>query len=101
MTTISLTQALCLTLIHSLWQGFLAAVAAGIIILSTRKSKATVRYNLLMADLLLFLLVTVFTFTNELSGRGLGGGLLGGSSGPVVSSLSVGEETTVLNGLQL
>lgn len=85
-------QALCLTLVHSLWQGFLASVAAGIIILSTRKSKATVRYNLLTADLILFLLVAACTFIHELGGIG---------TGPVTGRVAGEEETTVLSGIQL
>ena len=85
-------QALCLTLIHSLWQGFLAAVAAGIIILSTRKSKAAVRYNLLTADLILFLLIAGCTFFHELGG---------GGSGPVTGRVVGEEETTILSGIQL
>jgi beta-lactamase regulating signal transducer with metallopeptidase domain len=59
-------QALCWTLIHSLWQGLLAAVAAGIIIISTKRSSASLRYNLLGSVLLLFLLVVVCTFTVQL-----------------------------------
>lgn len=94
MTTINLTQALCLTLVHSLWQGFLAAVAAGIIILCTRKSRAAVRYNLLTADLIFFLLVSGFTFFHEV-GRG------GAGSDAIVGKVSGVEETAVLNGIQL
>jgi bla regulator protein BlaR1 len=90
MTTINMTQALCLTLVHSLWQGFLAAVVAGIIILSTRRSRAALRYNLLTADLLLFLAVAGYTFFHE----------LGGSSGPVRFGGGGVEETTILSGIQ-
>ena len=97
MTTINLTQALCLTLVHSLWQGFLAAVAAGIIILCTRKSKAAVRYNLLTADLVLLLLVSGFTLFHELDRSSAGGD--DGIS--MAGRVSGAEETTVLNGIQL
>ncbi len=41
-----LAQAICRTLIHSLWQGLLAAALVGIVILTTRRSRATLRYNL-------------------------------------------------------
>ena len=58
-------------LIHSLWQGVLAAVLAGAIITGTRKQPAIVRYRLLAADLLLFLLATGFTFCYEI-GQGPG-----------------------------
>ena len=91
MTTINLTQALCLTLVHSLWQGFLAAVVAGIIILSTRKSKAAVRYNLLTVDLVLFLLVAGFTFFHE----------LGGGGRPITGRVIAEEESGILSGLDL
>ncbi|HEV2481166.1 MAG TPA: M56 family metallopeptidase [Puia sp.] len=98
MTTINITQALCLTLIHSLWQGFLAAVAAGIIILCTKRSKAAVRYNLLTADLVLFLLATAFTFFYELGG---GSGPSGAVSAWVAGKVSGLEETAVPNGIAL
>jgi beta-lactamase regulating signal transducer with metallopeptidase domain len=40
-------QALCWTLIHSLWQGLIAAILAGLLLTWTRKSSARLRYNLL------------------------------------------------------
>jgi bla regulator protein blaR1 len=58
-------KAVCWTLVHSLWEGILAAVVAGLIIACTRKLPATLRYNLLTADLLLFLLVAGATFCYE------------------------------------
>jgi len=98
MTTINIIQALCFTLVHSLWQGFLAAVAAGIIILCTRRSKAAVRYNLLTAVLVLFLGVIAITFVRELGDNGEPNG---GLSTWAVEKGSGAQETTVLNGLQL
>jgi len=59
-------RAICWTLLHSLWEGVLAALLAGLIILCTRKQPAALRYNLLTADLLLFLLVAGTTFFYEL-----------------------------------
>ena len=59
-------RAVCWTLVHSLWEGVLAAVLAGFVIGYTRKLPATLRYNLLAADLLLFLLVTGATFLYEI-----------------------------------
>jgi bla regulator protein BlaR1 len=98
MTTINITQALCLTLVHSLWQGFLAAVAAGIIILCTRRSKAAVRYNLLTAVLVLFVLASAFTFFHELGS----GNVPGGAVSTWVAGKDAGtEEAAVLNGIQL
>jgi beta-lactamase regulating signal transducer with metallopeptidase domain len=42
-----LLNSLCWTLIHSLWEGLLAALAAGIVLLCTRRSSAALRYRLL------------------------------------------------------
>ncbi|SEJ20054.1 BlaR1 peptidase M56 [Dyadobacter sp. SG02] len=55
-------RALCLTLMHSLWQGLVAAIAAGIILLCTRRSRPAFRYNMLALVLLLFVSGTVLTF---------------------------------------
>lgn len=59
-------KAFCNTLLHSLWQGLILAAVAGLIMMCTRKSTATRRYNLLVAALLVFTLATVFTFCTEL-----------------------------------
>jgi beta-lactamase regulating signal transducer with metallopeptidase domain len=59
-------KAVCWTLVHSLWQGFVAALVAGVVILTTRKSAAVLRYNLLTGDLVLFLAAAVVTFSYEL-----------------------------------
>jgi bla regulator protein BlaR1 len=53
------------TLIHSLWQGLLAAVIAGVVIITTKRSVARLRYNLLGAVLILFIITTVITFTQQ------------------------------------
>ncbi len=58
-------RAVCWTLVHSIWEGVLAALFAGLIILCTRKLPATLRYNMLAADLLLFVLVAGATFFYE------------------------------------
>src|ERR1700679_1918978 len=64
--TDAVAKAVCWTLVHSLWQGLLAALVAGAVILTTRKSAAVLRYNLLTADLVLFLVAAVGTFSCEL-----------------------------------
>jgi bla regulator protein blaR1 len=64
--TDAVAKAVCWTLVHSLWQGLLAALVAGAVILTTRKSAAVLRYNLLTADLVLFLAAAVGTFACEL-----------------------------------
>ncbi|HWB91467.1 MAG TPA: M56 family metallopeptidase [Puia sp.] len=92
MATHDITRALCLMLAHSLWQGFLAAVIAGMVILCTRKSTASLRYNLLMLDLLLFLTLAAATFWHELGGSGTR--LVSG--GKVIV-----EETRMLAGIQM
>ena len=55
-------KALGWTLFHSLWIGLLAAVVSGIIIITTRKSTARLRYNLLTGVLFLFLVSSICTF---------------------------------------
>ncbi len=51
------------TLVHSLWQGMIAALIAGIIILCTRKTNAAIRYNALLflyGSLIMTVAVTFF-----------------------------------------
>lgn len=55
-------RALCLTLMHSLWQALIAAIVAGGILLCTRKSKPALRYNMLSLVMLLFVVATAATF---------------------------------------
>ena len=59
-------QAACWTLIHSLWQGVIAAVMAALIITFTKKSAASVRYNLLIAVLFVFVLSISITAARQL-----------------------------------
>jgi len=60
-----LLKALSWTLIHSVWQGFLLAFFAGIVILMTKKSSAELRYNILAGLFLGFLVVVGITFDYE------------------------------------
>jgi bla regulator protein blaR1 len=60
-------RAICLTLMHSLWQGLVAAVIAAVIIATTRKAGAALRYNLLSAVVLLFLGALSITFYFEIT----------------------------------
>lgn len=66
-------EALCLTFVHSLWQGLLAAVLAGGILLFSRKSMPAVRYNLLAGVMLLLMGSAVLTFALVLDVAGLSG----------------------------
>lgn len=60
-----LVQAFSWMLIHSLWQGLLLAIVAGVVLMLTKRSSAVIRYNLVFAQLLLFILGCIFTFTWE------------------------------------
>jgi len=58
-------QAVCWTLVHSLWQGLLFALATGLVLLLARRASAAVRYNILCGLFFLFLAVCVGTFVYE------------------------------------
>lgn len=60
-------RALCWTLVHSLWQGLLAATLAGTIILFTRKSSAKLRYNLLGSVLVVFIISSIITLVTQIN----------------------------------
>lgn len=61
-------QAICWTLVHSLWQGLFFALIAGGVMLLTRRASAAVRYNLVCIIFFLFLAVCAATFLYELAG---------------------------------
>ena len=58
-------QAICWTLIHSLWQGLLLAVLAGLVIMLTKKSSSVLRYNLLSVLFFLFVATACATFVRQ------------------------------------
>ncbi len=58
----TIIHAVCWTLLHSLWQGLLLAVCAGILLLLSKKSAAALRYNLLVGLLIFFTITVTFTF---------------------------------------
>ncbi|MGB8194673.1 MAG: hypothetical protein WCF67_22260, partial [Chitinophagaceae bacterium] len=60
-----LVQAICRTLMHSVWIGCVAGIFAGLVLASVKTSAAT-RYNLLTALLGLFVLSTCFVFYLQL-----------------------------------
>ncbi|MDQ8051575.1 MAG: M56 family metallopeptidase [Pedobacter sp.] len=62
-----LTRAICVALVYSLGLGLLLAALAGLVVMSTRRSKPMLRYNLLVAALFLFCLGTIFTFIDQLA----------------------------------
>lgn len=55
-------RAVCWTLLHSLWQGLALAVAAGILMLLSKKSASALRYNLLISLLAVFVATVCYTF---------------------------------------
>jgi bla regulator protein blaR1 len=59
----AILQAVCQVLIQSLWQGLFAGMLAALIVTFTKRSGAVVRYNLLLAVLLLFVLSIGITAT--------------------------------------
>lgn len=67
MFTISdtLLKAISWTLVHTIWQGFILAFLAGIVVLMTKKTTSIVRYNLLSGLFLVFIVVVGLTFNYE------------------------------------
>ena len=60
-------NAICWTLIHSLWIGLIIALLCGIIVATTRKSTAALRYRLLCGLLVLFVGAIGVTYYIEAS----------------------------------
>ncbi|WP_316847651.1 M56 family metallopeptidase [Pedobacter psychrodurus] len=59
-------HALGATLFHSLWLGVILSLFAGLVMFTTRKTSAKVRYNLLTICLGMFVVAISFTFYREL-----------------------------------
>jgi len=59
-------QAICWTLIHSLWQGLLLAVITGLVMVLSKKSSSAFRYNLLTGLFISFIVIVSFTFSRQL-----------------------------------
>lgn len=62
----NIIQAICWTLLHSLWQGLLLAVVTGAVMVASKKASAALRYRLLSAIFVAFIVVTGFTFYIQL-----------------------------------
>jgi bla regulator protein BlaR1 len=60
-----LVGALCNTLLHSLWQGIVLSVVAGLIVICTRKASSALRYNLLISALAFFAIGVSVTFVGQ------------------------------------
>ncbi len=63
-------QALCWMLVHSLWMGLILIVAAGAIMLCTKKQSSQLRYNLLTGTFLLFTIAMLTVFALQLNSIG-------------------------------
>ena len=51
----NIIQAICWTLLHSLWQGLLLAVITGIVMVLSKKSGSAFRYRLLSVIFMAFI----------------------------------------------
>lgn len=61
----SVLKAISWTLVHSIWQGFILAFLAAVVILKTKKVSSFLRYNLLSTLFLSFIFFVGFTFNYE------------------------------------
>jgi bla regulator protein BlaR1 len=62
----NILRAICWALLHSLWQGLIFALVAGVILVLTKKASSALRYNLLCSGMVLFLAVSGYTFYTQL-----------------------------------
>ncbi|NCI45638.1 M56 family metallopeptidase [Sediminibacterium soli] len=62
-----LVRAICWTLLHSVWQGVLLAMATGLVMLFTRSARPQKRYLMLVGLFLFFVVTAVVTFVSELN----------------------------------
>ncbi|MBN8855076.1 MAG: hypothetical protein BGO55_25295 [Sphingobacteriales bacterium 50-39] len=67
-------QAICWTLVHSLWQGLFFALITGGVMVLTRQASAVMRYNIICILFFLFLAVCAGTFLYELTSASPGNG---------------------------
>jgi len=102
-------NAICWTLIHSLWIGLIIALLCGVIIATTRRSAATLRYRLLCSLLVVFVCAIGVTYYLEAgsvpalatAGKGETGRMLIKSQGDVViNRVIIPPNQTLLNSLQ-
>lgn len=61
----NILKAISWTLLHSMWQGLILAILAGLVILFTKKAKANLRYSILSGLFLAFMIAVGFTFNYE------------------------------------
>src|ERR1700722_3353411 len=61
----TIVRALCWTLLHSLWQGLILAIIAGVVMLLTRRASSSTRYSILGVLIIGFLAVSGYTFVRQ------------------------------------
>lgn len=66
----TLLKAISWTLVHSVWQGVILAVLAGLVILFTKKATSALRYNLLAGLFVAFMVAVGFTCNYEFQEEG-------------------------------
>lgn len=66
----TLLKAISWTLVHSVWQGLILAVLAGLAIVFTKKSTSVLRYNVLAGLFVSFMIAVGFTFNYEFQEEG-------------------------------
>jgi bla regulator protein BlaR1 len=77
----NIAQALCRTLIHSLWQGLVLAMLTGLVMMFTKKSSAAKRYRLLAGLLCLFTISFIVTLIIALNAPAAGSFVVATNSG--------------------
>ncbi|HTE00709.1 MAG TPA: M56 family metallopeptidase [Mucilaginibacter sp.] len=82
-------NAICWTLIHSIWIGLAVALLSGLVITFTSKSSAALRYRLLCGILFVFVASAGITFYLEMRSSGTKP-LSGGTNLVLVSNMSAG-----------
>ncbi|WP_192821555.1 M56 family metallopeptidase [Rufibacter sp. LB8] len=95
MNTSGVVQALCWTLLHSVWQGLVLAVAAGLVVQLTKRAAPAVRYNLLAGLFVLFLAASAVTFWQQMQQTHLQGATSHEVFGQQLSSYSVYQATSL------
>jgi len=80
-----LIQALSRVLLHSVWQGALLALVAGIVIMATKRASAAIRYNLMLVLFGLFAVSTAGTFVY----------MLGDAAQPAISQNVISSYSSV------
>ena len=76
-------QAFCWMLAHSLWQGLVFAILVGIVLMTTTRSSATVRYNLIATLFFFFLATCGITFFVELASAATPAARLGATASAI------------------